>query len=376
VPGINGKLPLSTTHPALAQEADGWDPSLITAGSSRKLGWNCSKGHKWNAIVRNRSTLNSGCPVCANQLVLAGFNDLSTTHPKLAEEANGWDATTVIAGSKKKFSWKCELGHVWEAELASRSFGGNGCPYCAGNQVLEGFNDLKSTHPGLAQEAYDWDPTKLSAGTHTKLLWKCENGHVFEARVDHRARGASNCHFCSGHKYLKGFNDLNTTNPNLALQADGWDPTEYFPQKKSMSWKCDIGHRWFATIDDRRSGNGCPSCSSTGFNPDKDGYLYFLRHPDWEMFQIGITNVPDDRLGRHKRLGWDVLEIRGPMNGDLTARWETAILRMLRARGADLSNEKIAGKFDGYSEAWSKSTFDVGSIKELMKLTEMFEERL
>ena len=32
-------------------------------------------------------------------------------------------------------------------------------------------------------------------------------------------------------------------------------------------------------------------------------------------------------------------------------------------------------KFDGYSEAWSKSTFPVKSIKELMRLTEEFEEK-
>ena len=44
------------------------------------------------------------------------------------------------------------------------------------------------------------------------------------------------------------------------------------------------------------------------------------------------------------------------------------------AKGADLSNKEIVGKFDGYSEAWSKSTFPVKSIKELMRLTEEFED--
>ena len=48
---------------------------------------------------------------------------------------------------------------------------------------------------------------------------------------------------------------------------------------------------------------------------------------------------------------------------------------MLKAKGADLSNYKIAGKFDGYSEAWSKSTLKVKSIKELVQLTEEFEEK-
>jgi hypothetical protein len=102
--------------------------------------------------------------------------------------------------------------------------------------------------------------------------------------------------------------------------------------------------------------------------------LYFIEHPKWEMDQIGITNTPDDRLKDHKKLGWKTIELRGPMDGHLTQQWETAILRMLKAKGADLSNSKIAGKFDGYSEAWSKSTFLVKSIKELMRLTEEFEE--
>ena len=87
----------------------------------------------------------------------------------------------------------------------------------------------------------------------------------------------------------------------------------------------------------------------------------------------GITNVPDQRLNSHRKLGWEVLELRGPMDGHLTQQWETAILRMLKKKGADLSNEKIAGKFDGYSEAWTKATFPVESIKELMQLTDEFE---
>jgi len=45
----------------------------------------------------------------------------------------------------------------------------------------------------------------------------------------------------------------------------------------------------------------------------------------------------------------------------------------VKVRGADLANASIAGKYSGYSEAWSKSTFDAESIKELMRLTEDWE---
>ncbi len=68
------------------------------------------------------------------------------------------------------------------------------------------------------------------------------------------------------------------------------------------------GHTWDALVVNRSGrGDGCPSCAQSGYDPNKDGWLYFLSHPNWEMLQIGITNVPDDRLGSHKRLGWEVL---------------------------------------------------------------------
>jgi hypothetical protein len=63
------------------------------------------------------------------------------------------------------------------------------------------------------------------------------------------------------------------------------------------------------------------------------------------------------------------------MGGHLTKQWETAILKMLKDRGADLANSTIAGNFDGYTEAWSRSKFDAKSIIELMRLTEEFEVR-
>jgi len=46
---------------------------------------------------------------------------------------------------------------------------------------------------------------------------------------------------------------------------------------------------------------------------------------------------------------------------------------MLRLKGADLGNDSVVGKFDGYSEAWSKSSFEVSSISSLMSAVEEIE---
>ena len=300
---------------------------------------------------------------------------LSVTHPELAKEASGWDPSELTKGSQKKREWKCPIGHTWIASVGSRSLRNLGCPYCSGNKVLAGFNDLATTHNFLAAEAEGWDPEQISQGSNKKKMWKCEVGHLWQATVSDRTNKQSGCPYCTGKTVLKGFNDLETKYPLIALEAEGWDPATSTPGSGVMRlWKCRFGHTWKATIHNRvLHESNCPGCSETGFNPSMDGFLYFLLHEEWEMFQIGITNFPDDRIASHRRLGWRQLELRGPMDGHLTQQWETAILRMLRAKGADLSNEKIAGKFDGYSEAWSKSTFEVNSIKELMRLTAEFE---
>ena len=309
MPKKKAKLPLSKTHPKLAKEADGWDPRDVTSGSHKRLKWKCPKGHRYLSVVSGRAR-GTSCPFCSNNKVLAGFNDLKTKFPSIAKEADGWDPRTVIPGSDKKLKWKCLKGHSYISSPNGRTGSDRNCPICSNQKVLAGFNDLKTKFPIIAKEADGWDPRTVVAGSNKNFPWKCSNEHKY------------------------------STSPNLRTGR----------------------------------GSGCPTCAETGFDPNSDGFLYFVQHPDWQMFQIGITNYPDDRLGRHRRLGWKTLEIRGPMDGHLTQQWETAILRMLKAKGADLSNKKIAGKFDGYSEAWSKSTFPVKSIKELMRLTEEFEE--
>ncbi|MEK7159255.1 MAG: zinc-ribbon domain-containing protein, partial [Patescibacteria group bacterium] len=36
----------------------------VTAGTSRKIHWVCSKGHEWRVSANSRISYNSGCPKC------------------------------------------------------------------------------------------------------------------------------------------------------------------------------------------------------------------------------------------------------------------------------------------------------------------------
>ena len=370
----------ATTHPELLYELVSSNGTDFVSGSTAKvLEWKCKLGHQFKMKPQERTVKGYGCPVCSGRQVLAGFNDLTTTHPQIALEAYGFDPTTLTAGSNEMVKWKCTEGHIFKAPPHQRTNKNTnrigGCAVCNGNQINIGVNDLASTDPELALEAHNWDPKTLTRSSNKRRDWKCKFGHTWSAAPNSRTNMNSGCPVCSGRGLLSGFNDVLTLFPDIAAQADGWDPSLVLAgTHKKYKWICIEGHTWSSVVKDRTSrGDGCPSCAINGFNPSADGYFYFISHPVWEMFQIGITNYPDDRLHSHGLLGWEVLEMRGPMDGHLTQQWETAILRMLKAKGADLSNSKIAGKFDGYSEAWSKSTFEAKSIKELMRLTEEFE---
>jgi hypothetical protein len=355
---------LATINPEIAAQADGWDPTTVTSWARKKVGWKCGFGHQWEAAVSTRSR-GSGCPVCSGQAVLAGFNDLATVNPEIAAQADGWDPTTIAAGSGKMVGWKCGLGHHWEAVVQNRT-SVDFCPICSGQAVLAGFNDLATVYPEIAAQADGWDPTTLTVGSGKKVDWICELGHQFKARVFDRTNGVG-CPFCSGRAVLVGFNDLATINPGLAAQAEGWDPTTATAgSDKMVKWKCELGHIWKAQIYSRAHGNGCPSCAVSGFDPNQSSFLYLIDHFDLDMYQIGITNFPDDRLGKHERSGWEVLELRGPMDGHLTQKLETDCLHALERRGAILGHKAGIEKFDGYSEAWTKKSLNVTSIKQIL----------
>ena len=103
MPAKKGTQPLSVTHPELAKEADGWDPSIFTAGSHSKVTWVCGCGYRWERVIRIRvksqkSDEASGCPRC---------NSLAAKFPDIAKEAYGWDPNEFSSKSGVKIKW-CE----------------------------------------------------------------------------------------------------------------------------------------------------------------------------------------------------------------------------------------------------------------------------
>ena len=84
------------------------------------------------------------------------------------------------------------------------------------------------------------------------------------------------------------------------------------------------------------------------------------------MYQIGITNAPEHRLTLHKQRGWVLLDLLGPIDGLLARNWETSILKYISSKGGKMGKESGVLKFDGYTEAWLRSSFEVSNLRTIM----------
>lgn len=124
---------LATTHPKISKELVG-DPTKIHKGSETPQKWCCTLGHEYEMSTYNR-VKGSSCRVCSGRDVLAGFNDLATTHPKISLELIHPNPEETTYGKGVRGVWKCIEGHNWSAPLYHRtkgeSRGATGCPECS-----------------------------------------------------------------------------------------------------------------------------------------------------------------------------------------------------------------------------------------------------
>ncbi len=118
------------------------------------------------------------------------------------EANNALDPKKLTRASNKRASWKCsKCKYKWEAKISNRSILGRGCPLCANKVVVEGVNDLGTTHPQLAEEWHiakngDLTPANVSYGSGKKVWWLCTLGHEYQATILHRSSG-TNCPICN-----------------------------------------------------------------------------------------------------------------------------------------------------------------------------------
>ena len=262
------------------------DPSNITLGVHKLVWWICPNGHSYESYVYTR-VKGHGCPYCAGQKPIIGVNDFKTLNPNLIKE---WDfkknkkllPENYTSNSGKKVWWICKNGHEFESTINNR-VKGHGCPYCAGNKVIKGENDLATLNPKLLDE---WDyeknsklnilPESCKNKSSLIVWWKCPKcNYSWKAKISNRVYGYNPCPHCDS---------IEVKNPLAVKEWDyekneklGIDPsTISWGSSKKVWWICSkCGNQWKSSIVNRAKGSGCPKCNSQTSFPEQ-ALIYYI----------------------------------------------------------------------------------------------------
>lgn len=235
-----------------------------------------------------------------------------------------WQAST-------KYLWVCPAGHEYWATPRYIS-NDQRCPYCAGKQVLEGFNDLACVEPDKA-ELYDkkrntLSPHEIMYGSSKRVAWKCSEGHTWN-QSPRQFKLNSGCPVCKKRIIVTGQNDLATTHPELALEYASTNsiPANNIGSNTTMraDWVCQVGHTWSAVIRERVGGKGCPVCSNNLILPGVNDFA--TEHPElvgeWD-FELNQKQPDEIASGSGQQAHW----VCG-----LGHKWTTPVFRRSNGRG-------------------------------------------
>ena len=151
---LRGFNDLATKYPHLAYEWSERNGELrvdaVNDKSTKNIWWHCSVcGYEYKAVIKSRVN-GLMCPVCAERAVMSGYNDLSTTDPKLISE---WDyqkngpilPTKISRYSAKNVWWKGSCGHLWRDKICNRAIDRRGCARC-NKEFNDIFNQMLISH--------------------------------------------------------------------------------------------------------------------------------------------------------------------------------------------------------------------------------------
>lgn len=216
---------IMTFHPELLQL---WDfnknkninPYSLAKTSSYRAWWKCENNHSFLKSISSM-TRNSECPICRNNRVKLEGRQKSRTSDKYRKEQirkrsiaivnpdllkewdfeqnKGLNPEIVSASSNEKVWWKCSKDHHWQARVNSRNKGSQ-CHICTKFKIYKGYTDLLTTRPEMKEQ---WDFIKnkdisiytVSEKSHTRVWWKCENGHSWKESVGSRCKNRF-CSYC------------------------------------------------------------------------------------------------------------------------------------------------------------------------------------
>jgi len=186
-------------------------------------------------------------PVVEWRYFYKGFNPLEELQ-SIASEKGGSCLSYEYKGIDAHLSWECENGHVWDTSPYHIKKG-SWCPKCLGRgRTIEDMRKIAEKKGGECL-------SEMYVNNHTKLIWQCKKGHIWNAAPVSVTNGAW-CPKCSGR--LLTINDMCL----IAKKKNGKClSSQYSNNATKLLWECHNGHQWEAAPRSIQQGSWCPMCN-------------------------------------------------------------------------------------------------------------------
>lgn len=153
-----------------------------------------------------------------------------------------------------KYVWKCNKGHTWEARTDS-IIRGTWCPICSIEKQKKTIDEMRN----LAKQRGGECLSRVYENSHTKLMWKCKEGHIFEATPSKIKQGQW-CRECGRKRSALNRHTSMQEIQTIASSRNGKCLSEKYDPQKHLKWQCEFGHIWYAGLHNVKSGSWCPFC--------------------------------------------------------------------------------------------------------------------
>ncbi|QZI89360.1 hypothetical protein SIPHO063v1_p0002 [Vibrio phage PS10B.1] len=240
------------------------------------------------------------------------------------------------------------------SQLPCNHLAGKGCIKCSGKyspSTEEFVEKAREVH----SDSYSYKRT-VYASARGKIIITCPEHGDFEQTPGHHLKGKG-CLKCAESRRRLTTEDF--INKARTVHGSRYDyvRSAYTRGSDKIIITCPEHGDFLQEPHSHLKGKGCINCSVTGFNSDKQAYLYILLDVEtYSRVKIGVSTVPDKRLSQLKRDTPFTLE-----RIDLfeTPPWIT--MQIEKFCHSQLDSANLSG-FDGATE-WFK--FDGGKLEAL-----------
>ncbi|EKA1102536.1 hypothetical protein OJ364_004212 [Salmonella enterica] len=319
------------------------------AGCTSRIGVMCPQGHVYDVSYTKFVNAGRRCRECHGTAKLTNDKAIAAISAVCGEHVLVGIDGGEMKGGTTKIKMRCPKGHEYSLSYNSFIHNNTRCLVCSptakmtNETIIERIDSVRGEHEIVCIVGEN-------KGAQTKIKMRCPKGHEYETTYTifyHHGCRCGECRAFTSSDIIANVKANALEGYTVIGICEGYTNTT----NVRIKMMCPNGHEYIAAYKHATHGHGCPTCSPSGYDNTKAGYLYVQHVPDVNAIKFGITNrTPEKRMMQHARgskLNHTLVWAFRFDSGDKAREVENYIKRKWKDKTKFVSKEVMP---DGYTE--------------------------